>query len=285
MSAMTIGIIGGGGQMGRWFQAFFKEAGFSVLVSGRRTALTYVELARRSDVVMLSVPVGAVRAVCREIGPLLGPSQLLTDICSLKEGVMKSMLTAPSVQVVGTHPLFGPTAEKLDGQNVIICPGRGTDRLTWLEGLFRESGAVLTRMDPAEHDRQMALVQGLAHFLTITLGRTLQAMNLRPRDALKVSTPVFRTQLSLVGRLFALDHGLYIDLIRHNPYVAATLETFLASLDESRRELIDSDQETAAGRYLQNIHDFINSFCDQGLSESNRFLDALYSGFHKQKKE
>jgi len=278
MNSITIGIIGGSGNMGRWFKAFFKEAGHAVLIAGRKTALTYAELARRSDVVLLSVPLSAVEAVCREIGPLLGPSQLLMDICSLKESVLKTMLAVSNVQVVGTHPMFGPATRNLQGQNIVICPGRGTDKLKWLEEVFRAGGAVITRMDPGEHDRHMALVQGVTHFLTITLGRTLQKLSLSPQNALKVATPVFRTQLDLVGRLFAQDLDLYRDLIRNNPHVVETMKTFLTALDESRRELIESGPGAAGGDYMRGIHAFLGDFCEQGFLESNRFLDALYSG-------
>ena len=281
MNRITIGIIGGSGHMGRWFKDFFSEAGYPVLIAGRKTAMTYAQLARKSDVVMLSVPVGAVDAICREIAPILGSSQLLMDICSLKESVFKSMLAVPSPQVVGTHPLFGPATESLQGQNIIICPGRGTDRLKWLEETFRAGGAVLTRLDPIEHDRSMAVVQGLTHFLTITLGRTLQKLNLPPRDAFKVATPVFRTQLDLIGRLFAQDLELYRDLIRNNPYVEATLKTFLSALDEGRRELIHSDCDASGSDFMENIHAFFKNYCEQGLVESNHFLNALYSGLNK----
>jgi prephenate dehydrogenase len=252
MNLITIGIIGGSGNMGRWFKSFFRAAGHPVLI-----------------------------AVCRKIGPILGPSQLLMDICSLKERVLKIMLAVPSVQVVGTHPLFGPATVNLQGQNIIICQGRGTDRLKWLEELFQTGGAVLTRMDPIEHDRHMALVQGLTHFLTITLGRTLQKLNLQPQDALKVATPVFRTQLDLIGRLFAQDLELYQDLIRNNHHVGSTLKTFMSALDEGRRQLIKSDIETAGSDFMRDIHEFLKNYCKQGLVESNRFLNTLYSGSGK----
>ncbi|MDF1593440.1 MAG: prephenate dehydrogenase/arogenate dehydrogenase family protein [Desulfobacterales bacterium] len=281
MNRITIGIIGGSGNMGRWFKCFFESTGHTVLIAGRKTALTYANLARQSDVVMLSVPVGAVEGVCREIGPILGPSQLLMDICSLKESVLKSMLAIPSAQVVGTHPLFGPATENLQGQNIIICPGRGSDRLEWLEDVFQTGGAVLTRMDPIEHDRNMAVVQGLTHFLTITLGRTLQKLNLKPRDASRVATPVFRTQLDLIGRLFAQDLELYQDLIRNNPHTETILKAFLTALGESRRVLIDSDSGTAGSDFMGEIHSFLKDYCEQGLNESNRFLNTLYPGSDK----
>ena len=43
----TIGIIGGTGQMGGWFEKFFGAAGYTVLISGRRTPLTYQQCIER----------------------------------------------------------------------------------------------------------------------------------------------------------------------------------------------------------------------------------------------
>jgi len=281
MDTVTIGIIGGTGQMGRWFERFFTQNGHRVLIAGRKTALSYSELGRRSDIVMLSVPLEAAVAVCSEIGPLLAAEQMLVDICSLKERVLDAMLAATPAQVAGTHPLFGPSAESLKGQNIVSCPGRGSAGLTWLETIFSAGGAVLTRMDPAEHDRHMAVVQALMHFLTITWGRTLQKLDLRPQQALKVATPVFRTQLDLIGRMFAQDLTLYRDLIRNNPYAENTLTTFMAALEESRRELgpAGPEGEGNGDHFMQHICDFLGPFCEQGLKESNRFINALYSEF------
>ena len=35
MSNFTIGIIGGSGSMGRWFERYFKESGHTVVIAGR----------------------------------------------------------------------------------------------------------------------------------------------------------------------------------------------------------------------------------------------------------
>ncbi|MBW2220789.1 MAG: prephenate dehydrogenase/arogenate dehydrogenase family protein, partial [Deltaproteobacteria bacterium] len=40
MTEYTIGIIGGTGSMGQWFNSFFTEAGYRVLISGRKTTIT-----------------------------------------------------------------------------------------------------------------------------------------------------------------------------------------------------------------------------------------------------
>ncbi|MCG2754878.1 MAG: prephenate dehydrogenase/arogenate dehydrogenase family protein [Desulfobacteraceae bacterium] len=276
MSNITIGIIGGTGNMGRWFNDLFSRAGHTVLISGRKTPVSPLDIAKKSDVVILSVPIDVAIRFSEEIGPLLSPDQLLMDLCSLKETVLKSMLRFTQAQVVGTHPLFGPFTDSIKGQNIIVCPGRGTGWLKWLEDELREKGAVVTRMDPVTHDRNMAVVQGLTHLLTVCMARTLQKMNKPPDEVIFYSTPVFRLKINLIGRLFSQDPSLYASLIGENRHVEDVLATFMSAMDEAKESLL-SGQEGGAVAFLDDIRGFLGDFCQDGLKESNKILNAFYS--------
>ena len=276
MSDITIGIIGGTGNMGRWFKDFFSGAGYKVLISGRKTPLTPTDMAKKSDVVILSVPLDVAIRLSEEIGPILSHDQLLMDLCSLKETILKSMLRFTQAQVVGTHPLFGPFTDSIKGQNIIVCPGRGTGWLKWLEDELRGKEAVVTRMDPVTHDRNMAVVQGLTHFLTVCMARTLQKVKMFPDETISYSTPVFRLNINLIGRLFSQDPGLYASLIGANRHVEDVLATFMSAVDEAKESLL-SGQEGGAVVFLDDIRSFLGGFCQDGLKESNKTLNALYS--------
>ncbi|MBN1932104.1 MAG: prephenate dehydrogenase/arogenate dehydrogenase family protein [Desulfobacterales bacterium] len=275
MKTYTIGIIGGTGGMGRWFEHFFRQAGHQVLISGRKTALTTKELTQESDIIILSVPFDAALELCPQIGPLLNSDQLLMDFCSLKEEILKHMLQHTTAQVIGTHPLFGPFTDSIRGQNVIVCPGRGMDWMVWLEDEFKSKGAIVTRMAPMDHDRNMAVIQGLTHLLTVCMGRALQKLNMTPDTARYCATPVFRIKLDLIGRLLAQDLNLYADLIGKNSYVQEVLETFMTSLDEGKKFLLSGQNGDADG-FLNDIRSFFGSFCKTALKDSNRMIDALY---------
>lgn len=262
--------------MGHWFKDFFSRAGHTVLVSGRKTPVSPLDMAKKSDVVILSVPLDVAIHLSEEIGPILSHEQLLMDLCSLKETILKSMLRFTKAQVVGTHPLFGPFTDSIKGQNVIVCPGRGTGWLKWLEDELRVKGAVVTRMDPVIHDRNMAVVQGLTHLLTVCMGRTLQKMNMSPDEAISCSTPVFRLKINLIGRLFSQDPSLYASLIGANRHVEDVLATFMSSVDEAKESLL-SGQKGGATAYLEDIRSFLGEFCQDGLKESNKILNDLYS--------
>lgn len=274
MKKVTIGIIGGTGGMGRLFEKIFVNAGHNVLISGRSTELTSIELAKQSDVIIISTPVSAAIDICREIGPHIDENKALMDFCSLKEDIVEAMVKYTKAEVVGTHPMFGPFTDSLSGQNIILCRGRGEKWLKWIEQEFKNEGAVVSVIDPEEHDRRMAVAQGLTHLLTISMGRTLQKMNMPPADAGPYSTPIFKLKNDLIGRLFAQDLDLYATLVGGNHHVIEVLDLFMEALAEGKQALLSGDK-TKAVHFLEDIRGFLGDFCSQGLEESNKFMKSV----------
>ncbi|MFH1887945.1 MAG: prephenate dehydrogenase/arogenate dehydrogenase family protein [Pseudomonadota bacterium] len=273
-SDFTFGILGGTGQMGRWFEKLLQDQGHRVLVSGRRTELTPEEMARQSHVVVLSLPLPAALAAAETLGPLLAPDSLLMDLCSLKAEVCRKMEASTRAEVVGCHPLFGPAPESLSGQNVVLCPVRGRNWAGRLSDLFTRAGAEVQVCDPVAHDRKMALVQAVNHFITITLARTLHKMDLHPEEILPFSTPLFRLKLSLVGRLFAQDVRLYRDLISENPFAGDMLDRFMETAGELSG-LFSGNRGDEAERLLGEVREFLGGFCETGKRKSDGCLKAL----------
>ena len=274
MSQITIGIIGGTGGMGRLFKTIFEKNGHRVLIAGRNTTLTYLELARQSDVIIISTPVSAALPICEEIGPHIEEHKVLMDFCSLKKEIVEKMVACTCCEVVGTHPMFGPFTESIAGQNIILCQGRGERWYRWIEKEFKNEGAVVSTMTPADHDRTMAVTQGLTHFLTISMARTLQKMAMNPADARSYSTPIFKLKNDLIGRLFAQDLDLYATLVGTNPYVSEVLDVFLESVLEGRQTMLSGDKFQSI-EYLKQIQDFLGDFCNDGLVASNRIMRSV----------
>ena len=277
MRKRIIGIIGGTGNMGRWFERFFSQNGHKVLIAGRKTELTYKDLAEKSDVVILSVPLKAAKRIAGEIGPLLNENKLLIDFCSLKEDILNHMMQNTSAQVFGTHPLFGPTVDSIKGQNIIVCPGRGARLLNWFEAELSAKGGVVSRMDPVTHDKHMAVVQGLTHLLAVSLGKTLQKMDMSPQAAMLYSTPVFRVKLDMMGRLFAQDLDLYRKLIGENRHIRTAVDIFLSAVEEGQEKLLTRENGETDTAFLEEIREFLGTFPQDALNESNDLINTLYS--------
>ena len=218
-------VIGGSGGMGRWFAGLLKRSGFDVSISSRRDACGMamamgVGCASRGDagqfdMVILSVPVDAVADVATEVGPLMRPGSLLMDLSSLKKAPVAAMLEhAPlDVEVIGVHPLFGPGLETIEGRNVVLVPsGRHGRWLPVVREVFESAGATVSVATPEEHDRKMAVVQGLTHLMYLGWGRAMEQLGVRPGDLEGYETPVYGITRDLAGRVLSQSPELYAQI-------------------------------------------------------------------------
>jgi len=243
MNKFDIGIIGGTRGIGGWFAAFFKGEGYPVHVAGRSTGMPIPKLAERCRVIIVAVPIAATLDAIRDVGPHLPEDALLMDLTSLKEEPVRAMIEATAAEVVGCHPLFGPDCPSLAGQNIILCPGRGERWLNRMEEIFAKGGARVTVTTPAEHDRMMALVQGLTHLDTILMGLTLRDSGVETAVLDAFSTPVFRTKQAIVEKVFDLRPEMYASILAGNPAMPEILARYEKNLSRLKELVLNRDVE------------------------------------------
>jgi prephenate dehydrogenase len=253
---MQIGIIGGRGRMGSLFGEVFSRAGYTVLAGGRETDLAKSDLVTGSDIVMVSVPIRATKTVIERIAPLLREDQLVCDLTSLKSGPVEAMLSSRA-EVIGLHPMFGPTVPSLLRQTIIMCPERCSmetrDRMV---KIFEREGARVTFSTPPEHDRIMAVVQGLTHFVTLSMAETMRRAGMTPDQTEDFMSPVYQLELGLVGRLLSQDPELYADMLCMNPYVPEVLGLCNQAVKELSARVTNGDAEGFIRMFRQNADDF-----------------------------
>ena len=147
----TVGIIGGTHGLGNWFKIFFEKNKYNVLVSGRKTKLTNAELAKKSDIVIISVPINATCKAIKNILPHLKDDSLLMDFTSLKKEPIEEMKKAKkTVGVIGLHPMFGPLVTSIKDQCIAVCPVRKNKLWSSIKNLFEKNMANLIYINPAE---------------------------------------------------------------------------------------------------------------------------------------
>ena len=239
-------VVGGAGGMGRWCAGLFNNAGFDVCISSRQdvselahamsVCVSRPEEAGEFDVVVLSVPMGAMDEVASAVGPRMRKGSLLMDLSSLKKAPVETMLryAPPEVEVIGAHPLFGPgSGDK--GRTVILVPTKRSKRwLPIMKDILEEEGLRVTTATAAEHDRRMAVAQALTHFMYVAWGRALEHLHINLKEMDEYGTPVYELTRELAGRVLSNDPEMYA-LIQSTPeagvvrqaYVDACLELSL----------------------------------------------------------
>jgi len=151
------------------------------------------------------------------------------DVTSLKAEPMNAMRTyAPEgVEVIGTHPMFGPTMPTLQGQTIILTPAERGRWLSAMRSLFEADGAHIEILDADDHDAIMAVVQALTHFAYIAIGATLRTLDFDVEMSRRFMSPVYEIMIDFVGRILDQNPELYAS-IQKNPKAVAVRQTFIA---------------------------------------------------------
>lgn len=271
---MKAGIIGGTGKMGRLFVKVFEKAGYEVLVSGRKTAVTAADIARQCDIVVVSVPIRETETVIEAIAPLLKRDQLLCDFTSLKVKPVEVMLKSKA-DVIGLHPMFGPTVKSISHQTIIVCPARADEsRVAALVAIFKAQGAVCTIATPEEHDRIVAVVQGLTHFVTLCMADTVRRLGVDLNKTGQFESPVYQIELSLVGRLLSQDPALYADILQQNPYVPEVLAACRNSAADLAAIVEAKDPEQFRAFFAKNSR-HLGAYCEEGLKTTDALIEYM----------
>ena len=130
---------------------------------------------------MLCAPVGAFADLAAAIGPHLAPGAVLTDVGSTKVSVIRDVgpLVPAGVHFVPAHPLAGteysgPDAgftTLFEGRWCLLTPPPGTDpdAIERVAELWRRCGSMVEVMEPAHHDRVLAIVSHLPHLIAFTI--------------------------------------------------------------------------------------------------------------------
>ena len=271
-------LVGGRGRMGRYFSRWFSEAGCETRVLDVEDWPRAGELCRGIDLALVGVPIDRTVAVIAQLGPHLPPHCVLADITSLKSAPLKAMLAAHAGPVVGLHPLFGPSTSSMDQQIVVATPGRDPQATRWVLDQFAAWGNIILTITAAEHDELMDLIQGVRHFATFAFGRFLAERRVNLERTLEFSSPIYRLELGMVGRLFAQDPGLYAGIIMASPERKALLRQYVKSLEQACA-LIEQGRTEEFCREFGRIADFFGPFCEQAMRESSFLIDKLVERF------
>ncbi|MEL7484460.1 MAG: prephenate dehydrogenase/arogenate dehydrogenase family protein [Planctomycetota bacterium] len=199
---------------------------------------TSLEAVCNCDLIVPAVPISALAQTCeaitRHVDDIMRP--LIVDVCSVKlepEAILKRSLP-DGARYVLTHPLFGPKSAPttVRGRTIALCGGSISDAdQQRVQAFFeRRLGLRVVHVSPDEHDRAMARVQGLTHFIA----QAFKAMTL---DDTPLATDAYRQLLSLQDVLSLDSWALFETIVAHNPYATGEIDRLMSSISDLRGRL------------------------------------------------
>lgn len=271
-------VIGGAGQLGGLFAHLLHLSGYPVEILEKDDWNDADALLGDAGLVVIAVPIDQTVAVIERL-PVLPADCLLVDLTSVKSEPLAAMQKAHTGPVLGLHPMFGPDVSSLAKQVIIYSDGRGADQYEWLLAQMRIWGARLQAVPAEEHDQAMSLVQALRHFTSFAYGAHLCAEQADLAQLLRLSSPIYRLELAMVGRLFAQDPALYADIILSSPRNLEMIRRYHRRFGELLAQLEDGGREAFIGQF-ETVSAFFGDYADTFLKESRLLLAQANDSRH-----
>ena len=227
-----------------------------------------------ADLVIVCTPVGACGEAARLIAPSLKPGCIVSDVGSVKQAVIAAMQPhlPAGVHFVPAHPVAGtensgPEAALLDlfeGRWTILTPLPDSDAgaVAKLEAFWKALGSSIGNIDPADHDRILAITSHLPHLIAYTIVNMVSDLESTMRaEVIKFAASGFRdftrvagsdptmwrdiflsnkdAVLEMTGRLYE-DIALLQKSIRHDD--GETLHKVFSRARQVRRGIVQARQ-------------------------------------------
>ena len=275
---MNVVLVGGAGGMGRLYGKVFEASGHKISSLDADGWDQAESIISDADVVIITVPIKVTLEVIDRVAGYLKPDTVLADFTSNKSYVLDRMISAHDGPVVGLHPMHGPDVANLSKQLMMICPGRGREKWKWLFDQFELWGMRVKEVEPEKHDEAMNLIQGLRHFVALLHGSFMKEFDLDPTEITDLSSPVYRAELMMTGRIFAQDAELYADIVFAN-FERRTLLVEFFEHHSKLVELVKQGDREGFIREFKAIAEYFGDFAPQALKESSYLINRLADRF------
>jgi cyclohexadieny/prephenate dehydrogenase len=178
-----------------------------------------------ADLVVICAPLGAYADIGAAIRSHLAPGAIVTDVGSVKQSVIRDLgpVVPDGVHLIPGHPVAGTEhsgpesgfADLFKGRWWILTPPPGSDEtaVAKLADLWRRAGSQVEFMEPAHHDRVLAITSHLPHLIAYTIVSTATDLaDATQSEVIKFSAGGFRD----FTRIAASDPVMWRDVFLNN---------------------------------------------------------------------
>lgn len=238
-----IGILGFGAfgrlmavHLRAWFPLHVYDPAVACEGLAGQYGIRFVDIASAGScpIVIFAVPVARLADAITSVRPHLRSGALALDVGSVKVEPAKILQAnlPEDVEIVGTHPLFGPQSARngIAGLKIAVCPIRG--RSAHRVAAFLQSALKLRvyLTTPDDHDRESAMVQGLTHLIAKLL------VQMEPLPT-RMTTPSFDQLMRAVEMVRYDSQAVTLAIEQANPHAPGVCERFFSLTEEMRSAL------------------------------------------------
>ncbi len=280
--AQSVGLLGFG-RFGQAFAELLLDTGITVSAFDPHSPVPKSleadcpgTLAKRSDIVVLCVPVDGIESALESLAPHLNSKHLVLDVASVKYGPVKALekILGKDVPWAATHPLFGPTSIARDERplRVVVCPNDSHPQAaTRAKALYEAVGCEVIEENADEHDRVMAKTHALAFYVAKGM------LEITGDDPIPFAPPSFKAMEQTIDAVRSDAGHLFFPIAHGNPHAAQARQSLLASLTRIHESLHNEGARRAEPQALPSERHAIPEPVEKTppLSETRELIDEL----------
>jgi prephenate dehydrogenase len=223
-----------------------------------------------AELAVVAAPIGVLPEQVRAVLAASADETTVTDVGSTKAAVVAA---AGSSRFVGGHPICGSEARGAENASAALFEGAtwfltATDttdpeRYRLVHGFAAELGAVPSSIDPAVHDRLVALTSHVPHVLANVIVNQAGAARIEGHEPLASAGGSLRDMTRVAGA----NARVWLDILRDNT------PAILDALAEHRRRI-----EQVEAALAENDAGFLTAWIAEAADNRRRILERAYAG-------
>jgi prephenate dehydrogenase len=225
-------ILGCNGAVGSFLGRIFSTSGYTVhgvdkQGSGNYASYSEIDLLNPTTdidtlfdevgMIIFSLPENVAIKALSWVLPAINDDILIVSTCSVQKPFYSSLkLISPKQPFVGINPMFSPSLQE-NNRPVILILENMYSKHQLIESVLKNAKMNITKMQPEEHDKIMALCQVLPHAVILIFGLVLKSNSIDISILYNVMPPPMRTMLALLSRILLNPKEIYWDIQYENP--------------------------------------------------------------------
>jgi prephenate dehydrogenase len=207
---------------------------------------------KAANIVVLAVPLGAMRAVFEQVAGVITDQAVITDVGSAKASVVRVAMECLGDRVgqfVPGHPVAGTEKSGVEAgfpslyqnRRVILTPLDSTDQgaIETIDKMWRQCGASIEYLSVQHHDKVLAATSHLPHMLAYALVNFLSGLN-EHDEIFRYASGGFRD----FTRIASSDPVMWRDVcISNGEALLALIEQYKNELDQVSAAIQNQDAE------------------------------------------
>jgi chorismate mutase len=264
-------VVGGGGQMGRWFANFLDSMGHSVSVCDERPidgeevrfpVVPLLDSLGSHDIILFATPLATTAQIMKQCLPSAGKARFV-EISSLKSHLVPVLDEARTrgTKVACIHPMFGPSVDLLADCSFLLCEGSDPEALAEIRSILGATPARLIAISLADHDRLMGVVLGAPHLMNLVFASYVARSGFGANLLQNGGGTTFKNLVGVAQPVLRENQDLYYDIQKMNSSTPEMLGALRATI-----QLFDEAVKSNSSETFKALMTDAGRFFDEGMA-------------------